>query len=78
MDQIPRNTGAPNLPFSNSRFIARNSFNCDWSGWGYSIFKSFKALTTTWEMMSRALSLSSAGTTYHGACLVLVAVRQSS
>ena len=28
------------------------------------------------EMISRAFSLSSAGTTYHGACSVLVALRQ--
>ena len=33
---------------------------------------------TIWETISRAFSLSSAGTTYHGASSVLVALRQRS
>ena len=45
---------------------------------GYDIFKSSKLSRITCETISRAFSLSSAGTTYQGDACVLVALRHSS
>src|ERR1700730_9914813 len=42
-------------------------------GFGYDILRVSKVSRMIWEMISRAFFLSSAGTTYHGASLVLVA-----
>ena len=45
---------------------------------GYAILSSSNVSRTIWDTIRRAFSLSSAGTTYQGACLVLVAPRHSS
>jgi hypothetical protein len=45
---------------------------------GYAILSSLSVSRTIWETIKRALSLSSAGTTYQGAREVLVALRQAS
>lgn len=47
-------------------------------GSGYLMFNPSSVSSSTCEMISRALCLSSAGTQYHGACSVLVALRHCS
>src|SRR5258706_386558 len=54
------------------------SFRCFAVGFGYRRFKPSNVSRTMREMMSWAFFLSSAGTTYHGAASVLVALRQAS
>jgi hypothetical protein len=44
---------------------------------GYDIFSRWSVSSTMHDTTSRAFSLSSAGTTYHGASSVLVAPRHS-
>ena len=66
----------PDFASCRRRFFS--SRTCFASSCGNSSFKSFNDSQTICEIMSREFSLSSAGTTNHGACSVLVAVRQSS
>lgn len=66
------------IRFQSSLRMACNSLRRFGVVFGYSIFRSWSDSRIIWEMMSRAFSLSSAGTTFHGAVSVLVPVKHSS
>lgn len=68
---------AASYDFASCRRMARSSLRrlCDSAG--YRIFKAPSVSTRTCETISRAFFLSSAGTTYQGALVVLVALRQA-